>query len=73
MLFSTKVSSPYDIAVVQLQEPFTHATVPKLTSSFLPGKIQELVCSVFTDCQVIIAAIFVVASSRLDLFIHCNS
>ncbi|KAB5581707.1 hypothetical protein PHYPO_G00178820 [Pangasianodon hypophthalmus] len=38
VLYSTKQSSPYDIAVVQLQEPFSHVLVPQLTTSFLPGE-----------------------------------
>ncbi|KAF5910181.1 peroxisomal leader peptide-processing protease [Clarias magur] len=38
VLYSTKESSPYDIAIVQLQEPFSNVTVPQLCTSFLPGE-----------------------------------
>lgn len=43
VLYSTKESSPYDVAVVQLQEPLTHVLVPRFTTSFLPGELKELV------------------------------
>ncbi|XP_046727151.1 peroxisomal leader peptide-processing protease [Silurus meridionalis] len=38
VLFSTKITSPYDIAVVQLQEPFPHVIVPQITTKFVPGE-----------------------------------
>ncbi|XP_053477276.1 peroxisomal leader peptide-processing protease [Ictalurus furcatus] len=38
VLYATKESSPYDLAVVQLQEPLSHVMVPQLTTSFLPGE-----------------------------------
>ncbi|XP_007249568.3 peroxisomal leader peptide-processing protease [Astyanax mexicanus] len=38
VLFSTKASSPYDIAVVELQEPFADVVVPQLATRFQPGE-----------------------------------
>ncbi|TSK22753.1 Peroxisomal leader peptide-processing protease [Bagarius yarrelli] len=38
VLYSTKNSSPYDIAVVQLQKPLSHVTVPQISTTFMPGE-----------------------------------
>ncbi|KAK2852646.1 hypothetical protein Q7C36_007847 [Tachysurus vachellii] len=38
VLYSTKETSPYDVAIVQLQESFPHVTVPQITTVFLPGE-----------------------------------
>lgn len=40
VLYSTKETSPYDVAFVQLQESFPHVMVPQMTTGFLPGKIK---------------------------------
>nr|XP_023696871.1 peroxisomal leader peptide-processing protease isoform X2 [Paramormyrops kingsleyae] len=38
VLFATKVTAPFDVAIVWLQEPLPDIIVPKLASSFKPGK-----------------------------------
>lgn len=38
VLFSTQVSSPYDVAVVQLRDSAPEVVVPKLAQSFNPGE-----------------------------------
>lgn len=43
VLFSTKESSPYDLAVVQLKESFPGASVPQMATSFHPGFVKFLV------------------------------
>lgn len=42
MLFSTKVSSPYDVALVQLRDSAPKVVVPQLAQSFNPGLILVL-------------------------------
>lgn len=42
VLFSTKASSPYDLALVQLRDSVTEAVVPKMAQSFNPGLISFL-------------------------------
>lgn len=37
VLFSTKASSPYDLALVQLSDSTTEAVVPRMAQSFNPG------------------------------------
>ncbi|XP_076599326.1 peroxisomal leader peptide-processing protease [Chaetodon auriga] len=37
VLFSTKASSPFDLAVVQLRDSTTEAVVPRMAQSFNPG------------------------------------
>lgn len=37
VLFSTKASSPYDLALVQLRDSTTEAVVPQMAHSFKPG------------------------------------
>lgn len=37
LLFSTKATSPYDLALVQLRDAVTEAVVPKMAQSFNPG------------------------------------
>lgn len=56
MLYATKESSPYDLAVVQLQEPLSHVMVPQLTTIFLPGKIRVGVNNfMLTDSHVVLS------------------
>lgn len=38
VLFSTKASSPYDLAVVELRVPFPEAAAPRIARSFTPGQ-----------------------------------
>uniref|UniRef100_A0A1A8Q0D2 Peroxisomal leader peptide-processing protease n=1 Tax=Nothobranchius rachovii TaxID=451742 RepID=A0A1A8Q0D2_9TELE len=38
VLFSTKPSSPYDLAFVQLKVPFPDAVIPQMSQSFTPGE-----------------------------------
>ncbi|KAM9344815.1 peroxisomal leader peptide-processing protease [Symphorus nematophorus] len=38
VLFSTKASSPYDLALVQLRDSVTEAVVPEMAQSFNPGE-----------------------------------
>ncbi|XP_034754495.1 peroxisomal leader peptide-processing protease isoform X2 [Etheostoma cragini] len=38
VLFSTKASSPYDLALVQLRESATDAVVPRMVQSYNPGE-----------------------------------
>lgn len=38
VLFSTKVSSPYDLALVQLRDPVPEAVVPRMSQIFTPGE-----------------------------------
>ncbi|TDH01345.1 hypothetical protein EPR50_G00179070 [Perca flavescens] len=38
VLFSTKASSPYDLALVQLKESVTDAVVPQMAQSYNPGE-----------------------------------
>ncbi|KAG7334049.1 hypothetical protein KOW79_002456 [Hemibagrus wyckioides] len=38
VLYSTKETSPYDVAIVQLHESFSHVMVPQITTGFLPGE-----------------------------------
>ncbi|KAL7889972.1 hypothetical protein AOLI_G00022300 [Acnodon oligacanthus] len=38
VLYSSKTSSPYDVAVVQLQEPYSDVVVPKLATSYHLGE-----------------------------------
>lgn len=42
VLFSTKASSPYDLALVQMRDPATGAVVPTMAQSYNPGKICDL-------------------------------
>lgn len=42
VLFSTKASSPYDLALVQLRESIPEAVVPQMAQSFNPGLISLL-------------------------------
>lgn len=42
VLFSTKASSPYDLALVQLRDSATEAAVPRLAQRFNPGLISVL-------------------------------
>ncbi|XP_035520024.1 peroxisomal leader peptide-processing protease [Morone saxatilis] len=37
VLFSTKASSPYDLALVQMRDSTAEAAVPRMTQSFSPG------------------------------------
>lgn len=39
VLFSTKASSPYDLAVVQLRDPVPEAVVPRIAQRFHAGLI----------------------------------
>lgn len=38
VLFSTKASSPYDLALVQMRDPSTGAVVPTMAQSYNPGE-----------------------------------
>ncbi|XP_030628695.1 peroxisomal leader peptide-processing protease [Chanos chanos] len=38
VLYSTKESSPYDIALVQFQEPLSDVTIPEFATFFSPGE-----------------------------------
>ncbi|KAM6997566.1 peroxisomal leader peptide-processing protease [Tautogolabrus adspersus] len=38
VLFSTKASSPYDLAFVQMRDAVKHALVPQMAQSFSPGE-----------------------------------
>ncbi|XP_066535515.1 peroxisomal leader peptide-processing protease [Hoplias malabaricus] len=38
VLYSSKASSPYDVAVVQLQEPFLDVVAPQLSTNFQTGE-----------------------------------
>ncbi|KAF3842034.1 hypothetical protein F7725_023985 [Dissostichus mawsoni] len=38
VLFSTKASSPYDLALVQMRDPATGAVVPRMAQSYNPGE-----------------------------------
>ncbi|KAI4874197.1 hypothetical protein NFI96_008669 [Prochilodus magdalenae] len=38
VLYSSKASSPYDVAVVQLLEPYTDVAAPQLAASYYPGE-----------------------------------
>ncbi|XP_008277037.1 peroxisomal leader peptide-processing protease [Stegastes partitus] len=38
VLFSTKASSPYDLALVQLRDPIPEAAVPRMSQTFTPGE-----------------------------------
>lgn len=42
VLFSTKESSPYDLALVRLRESIPEAVVPQMAQSFNPGLISLL-------------------------------
>lgn len=42
VLFSTKASSPYDLALVQLRDSATEAVVPRMAQSYNPGLISVL-------------------------------
>lgn len=42
VLFSTKASSPYDLALVQLRDSVTEAVIPQMARSFNPGLISFL-------------------------------
>lgn len=42
VLFSTKESSPYDLAVVQLRDSLSEASVPQMAQSFHPGFVTFL-------------------------------
>lgn len=39
VLFASKVTAPFDVAIVWLQEPLLDIIVPKLASSFKPGRL----------------------------------
>lgn len=43
VLFSTKASSPYDLALVQMRETVTEAVIPQMAQRFNPGLISFLV------------------------------
>ncbi|CAN9499754.1 unnamed protein product [Ophioblennius macclurei] len=38
VVFSTEVTSPYDLAVVELRVPFPEAVAPRMANSFTPGQ-----------------------------------
>lgn len=42
VLFSTKESSPYDLAVVQLRDSLSEVSVPQMAQSFHPGYVTFL-------------------------------
>lgn len=39
VLFSTKPSSPYDLALIELRVPVPEAVIPRMSKGFHPGMI----------------------------------
>lgn len=49
VLFSTKASSPFDLALVQMRDPIKKTVVPQMAQRFNPGL---MLCLLFAVCVI---------------------
>lgn len=69
VLFSTKESSPYDLAVVQLRDSLSEASVPQMAQSFHPGLVTFLLNGDIRTTVIKSATCFMFSTKR-EPFLH---